>query len=63
MKNFLETFFVIVKLYPVAQKMEGKGDEEDRGYDGRTARRKTWKEWERFGEQEQPTEGAGDCRQ
>jgi len=36
-----------------AQKMDGKGDEEDRGCDERTALREIWKECEEKGEQHQ----------
>ena len=36
-----------------AQKVEGKGRDEDRECDGRTALREAWKEWEENGEQQQ----------
>ena len=39
-----------------AQKVEGKGCEEDRKRDGRTALREIWKEWEENGEQQLKTE-------
>ena len=44
-----------------AQKVEGKGDEEDRECDGRTALREFWKEWEEKGDQQQKIEGVEDC--
>ena len=34
-----------------AQKVEGKGGEDDRDCDGRSALREIWKEWEDNGEQ------------
>ena len=37
--------------------MVGKGGEEDREYDGRSALREVWKEWEENGEQQQKTDG------
>ena len=43
-----------------AQKVEGKGGEEDRECDGRTALREICKEWEENGEQQQKIEGVGD---
>ena len=39
-----------------------EGGEEDRDYDGRTALREIWKEWEENGEQQQNIERVGDCR-
>jgi len=38
-------------------KWRGKGGEEDRQYDGRTALRHIWKECEEDGEQQQKIEG------
>ena len=55
-KNGVET---LVKTAD-AQKMKGKGGEEDRGCDGRTALREIWKEREENGEQQQTIEGDGD---
>ena len=39
--------------------MAGKGGEEDRECDGRTALREIWKEWEDNEEQQQMIEGDG----
>ena len=44
-----------------AQKERGKVGDEDRNYDGMTALRETWNEWEKNGEKEQRAEGIGDC--
>ena len=41
------------------RKCREKG-EEDREYDGRTALREIWKEWDENGEQQKKTEGVGD---
>ena len=41
--------------------MEGKGAEEDRECDGRTALREIWKKWQGKGELQQKIEGVGDC--
>jgi len=46
---------------PDAQKVEGKGDEEDRRSVGRTALREIWKEWGENEEQQQKIEDVGDC--
>ena len=45
-----------------ALKMEGKGGEEDRECDGRTALREIWKEWEE-NEKQQQNIGVGDLIQ
>ena len=42
------------------RKWRGKGGEEDREWDERTALRGIWEEWEENGEQQQKTEGVGD---
>ena len=44
-----------------AEKVEGKGSQEDQECDGRTAFREIWKEWEDNGEAQQQIEGVGDC--
>ena len=38
-----------------------RGDEEGREGDGRRALKDIWEEWEENGEQQQKTEGVGDC--
>ena len=43
-----------------AQKVEGKGHEEDHERKGTTALREIWKEWEENGEQQQQIDGCGD---
>ena len=42
------------------QKVEGKGGDEDRFCDGRTALRETWKDLEKNREEQQKLEGVGD---
>ena len=42
------------------RKWRGKGGEEDREGDGRTALREIWEEWEENGEQQEKIEGVGD---
>ena len=44
-----------------AEKVEEKGGEEDREYDGRTVLREIWKEWKENGEQQQKIDKIGDC--
>ena len=44
-----------------AEKEDGKGSEEDRECDGRTAFRGIWKKWEENGEEPQKIEPVGDC--
>ena len=44
-----------------ARQWRGKGGEEDRGCDGRTALREIWTEWEKNGEQQQRTGVVGYC--
>ena len=51
----------ICKKRTNTQKVEGKGGEEDRDCDGKTALREIWKEWEENGEQQQNIEGVGEC--
>ena len=55
--NLRKTNTVALPSFTMTIKWRGRGSEIARDCDEKTALRKTWKEWEKNGEQEQKTEG------